>query len=137
MGPDNHLHVGMHGNLRVQVASARFAALVIDDLCAVDDAPGGGALLAELDALGRLVVIARPDAPHEPPNGTVELLDAMAGKAGGGSRILYDPAEWPWLGDPACPDGAKVLLALLRQASANARGCDDPTDVRACLAMGG
>lgn len=32
---------------------------------------------------------------------------------GSGSRICYDPAEWPWQCDPASPTGARVLQALL------------------------
>jgi hypothetical protein len=157
MGPDGHLHVGPGGHIRVHAASAHFAASVIDDLCRIANAPEGAALLAECDALGHRISIARPETPIEPPNGTVEPEDRSAATArsavtgqesqagepvpgtgtGSGSRIRYDPAEWPWQGDPASSSGAGVLLALLRQARINAKGADDPTNGRTCDAQGG
>jgi hypothetical protein len=157
MGPDGHLHVGPGGHIRVDAASVPFAAAVIDDLCRVANSPDGTALIAECDALGRRITIAKPAASIEPPNGTVQPDDRAAATApggptgqagetgdpvpgtgtGSGSRIFYDPAEWPWQGDPASPSGARVLLALLRQARVNAKGADNPTDGRTCLVDGG
>jgi len=156
MGPDQHLHIGCGGHIRVQVVSAHFAALVVDDLCRIRHAPEGEALLAACDALGHPVIIAPLETPIDPPNATIEPTDRRAATAAGratgqvsatgepvlglgtgcGSRICYDPAEWPWSGDPACPSGARVLRALLRQAWVNARGADDPTDGETCLAHG-
>lgn len=157
MGPDQHLRVGPGGYIRVDAASVAFAAAVIDDLCRVAMAPEGRALLAECDALGRVIRIVRPETSIDPPNGTVEAdsrRDATsAGRdigqrtsdgepvagtgAGSGSRISYDPEEWPWQGDPASPTGARVLAALLRQARINARGADDPADLWPRLSDGG
>jgi hypothetical protein len=157
MGPDGHLHVGQGGHIRVHATSVHFAACVVDDLCRIANSPEGTALLAECDALGHRISIARPEPPIEPPNGTIQPEDRSAATArgaatgqmsaagdpilgtgaGSGSRICYDPAEWPWQGDPASPSGARVLLALLRQATINAKGADDPTDGRTCPADGG
>jgi hypothetical protein len=157
MGPDGHLYVGAGGHIRVHTASAHFAAVVIDDLCWIANLPEGAALLASCDVLGHRIIIATPKTPIDPPNGTIEPEDrsaaTMAGGltapqgpggdpilgtgAGSGSRICYDPADWPWQGDPASPCGARVLLALLRQARVNAMGADDPTNGRLCAAEGG
>ena len=157
LGPDRHLHVGRGGNIRVQAEASDFAAAVIDDLCRVANSPEGAALIAECDALGHLISITSPDTPHEPPNGAIEPTDRQAATArgaptceatatadpvlgtgaGSGSRICYDPAEWPWQGDPNSPSGARVLLAMLRQAKINAMGADEPTDGRTCLVDGG
>jgi hypothetical protein len=157
MGPEGQFHVGPGGHIRVHVVSVDFAASVIDDFCRIAALPEGAALLAACDALGRTIDVTRPEAPIEPPNGTIQPEDRPAATArgaatgqesatgdpvlgtgeGSGSLICYDPAEWPWQGDPASPTGARVLLALLRQARINAEGADDPTDGRTCPVDGG
>ncbi len=157
MGSDRHLHVGPGGHIQVHAASAHYAACVIDDLCRIANAPEGCALLAECDALGHRIRIVRPETPLEPPNGIVEPENRSAATARGGltgqegpdgdpvlgtgagcgSHIYYDPAEWPWQGDPTSPSGARVLLVLLQQARTNAKGADDPTNGLTCVEEGG
>jgi hypothetical protein len=154
MGPDGLLHVGPGGHITVDAASIDFAFSVIDDLGRIAALPDGAAVLAECDALGRRISIVKPDLPTEPPNGYIEPEDRQAATSrgretgqttadgepvigtgtGSGSRICYDPADWPRPGDPASPERADLLLALLRQATVNAKGADDPTDGRTCLA---
>jgi hypothetical protein len=156
MGPNRLLHVGPGGHIRVATKPLDYAFSVVDDLGNVVDLPDGEAVLAECDALGRSICIVKPDPPTDPPNGYVEPDDRRAATmrgietglatadgepilgtgTGSGSRISYDPADWPRPGDPASPGRAQVLLALLRQAAIYAKGADNPTDGRTLLESG-
>ena len=149
MGPDGDLHAGQRGHIRVQVGPVHFAACVIDDLCDIHGEPDGEALLAALDSLGHVIRIEKPAHPADPPNGFVIPHDRRAATAAGmpieqtasdeapvlgsgkgsGGRIIYDPSEWPWAGDPASPNSVQVLRALLRHAHAMAAGQDDPSKI--------
>jgi len=131
------------GRITIAAADARFVAAVVDDLGRVVHDPAGEAVLRQGDALGRPVVIAKPEQPTEPSNGWIVPDDlAAAAKAGTeiqwngeaaqgtgtgcGSTIVYDPADWPSPGDRHSPASAAVLLMLLRQANRNAAGQSDP-----------
>jgi hypothetical protein len=153
MGPDGLLHVGLGGHITVDATSVDFAAAVIDDIGDIATMPDGEVVLAECDAVGRRISIIKPNPPTDPPNGYVEPVDRQAATARGratgltredGDAILgtgagsdslvgYDPADWRRAGDTESPLRAQLLLALLRQATVNAKGMDEPTDGRTCL----
>ncbi len=64
--------------------------------------PEGDEALRQGDGLGRPVVMRKPEAPTEPPNGWVlpdDLAAASAADAGCGSTFVYNPADWPRGGD--------------------------------------
>jgi hypothetical protein len=135
------------GRLTIAAADARFVAAVVDDVGRIVHSPEGEAVLRQGDALGRPVVIVKPEQATQPPNawiipddlaaarpaGVAIPAEASAGGAlrgtgaGCGSRIVYDPADWPWPGDPGSPASDAILLRLLRQANRNAAGLSDPT----------
>lgn len=90
--------------------------------------PEGVEALRRGDALGQPVVIRKPEAPTEPPNAWI-LPDDLAAATGNGcgSTIVYNPADWPRLGDPRSPTSEAILLTMLRQANLNASGKSDPS----------
>ena len=150
MGADHHLHVGRNARIRIPAQPARFAIRVIDDLARLDETADGVAVIDACDASPHVIVITEPESPIDPPNGLIYPTEqdaaTRAGRpymrqqsggllgtgAGSDSRISYDPAIWPWVGDPSSPPGHQVLLALLRQALVYARGEDDPLDGQTC-----
>jgi hypothetical protein len=111
------------GRVTIVSADTPFLVNVIADLGEIAHRPEGEAAFRQGDALGRRVVIAKPDPPTDPPNGWI-IPDDLAGD-GCGSTIVYDPADWPWRGDPSSPSSEAVLLLLLRQANRYAAGQND------------
>jgi len=138
MGPDGKLHVGAAGMIRIDPTEAAFVQAVVSDLGRLAELPEGDHVLGDCDRLGRPVSIERPKVPTDPPNAWIEPVElAVAGAGDGtgcGSRITYNPTDWPRKGDPGLPTGEALLLALLRQANIYAAGAADPTDPGPCIA---
>jgi hypothetical protein len=134
------------GRITIAAQDARFVADVVADLGRIVHDPKGEVVLRQGDVLGRCVVIVKPQRPTEPPNAWIIPDDlaaaakagvaigpdaaeggtALGTGAGCGSRIVYDPADWPWPGDRRSPPSDAVLLRMLRQANRNASGESDP-----------
>jgi len=117
---------------RVRVASSDFLFVnnVVADLGLIANTPKGEEILQRGDAVGKPVLIRKADPPTEPPNAWIvpdDLAAASANGAGCGSTIVYDPAQWPRVGDPRSPSSDAVLLMMLRQANLNASGKSDPS----------
>ncbi|HZU87945.1 MAG TPA: hypothetical protein VE993_01685 [Stellaceae bacterium] len=147
MGADGILHLGPTGHIRIDPGDPLFVDAVIADLGHIADTAEGRTVLEAGAALGRPLVIAKPQAATRPPNAWIVPADLRAatrsgvatgiagrdGKpllgngAGCGGTICYDPADWPRPGDAASPTGRHVLLALLRHANVYAAGAYDPT----------
>jgi hypothetical protein len=143
--PDGMLEIG-NGRIKIAPGTVPYFRSVVADLGLVLDAPGGADALDHGDALGHAVTIMQPEVPTVPPNGWTLPDDIRAATAAGvptgrqdpngallsgtgagcGSRIVYDPADWPRQGDPDAPTGDDVLLRLLRHANACAEGANTP-----------
>ena len=132
------------GRVTIAATDMRFVTDVVADLGRIVNTPSGEEIIRQGDAFGHRVTIVQPDPPTEPPNGWVIPDDLAAATAAGvviqvgntprcgtgtgcGSTIVYDPADWPWRGDPHSPSSASVLMVMLRQANHNAKGASDPT----------
>ena len=138
---DGALEIGK-GRITIAPGTGAFFRRAVADLGQVLDAPGGTEAFEEGDALGHPVTIMQPDVPTVPPNAwtlpddivaatavglptgqTNERGEMLTGTgAGCGSRIVYDPDDWPRHGDPASPSRHEVLLRMLRQADGYAAG---------------
>jgi hypothetical protein len=117
------------GRVTIATTDMRFVTDVVADFGRIVHTPSGEEVIRQGDALGHGVIIVQPDPPTDPPNGWVipdDLALAGGSGAGTGSTIAYDPADWPWRGDPQSPSSAEVLTRLLRQANQNAAGKSDP-----------
>ena len=128
------------GRITIAAADIRFVTDVVGDLGRIVHIAAGAEVIRAGDARGHRVVIVKPDPPTEPRNAWivpddpaaatragVVVGDAAAGTGrGSGSTIAYDPADWPWRGDPRSPSSAAILLLMLRQANRNAAGESDP-----------
>ena len=132
------------GRVTIAATDMRFVTDVVADLGRIVYTPSGEAVIRQGDAIGHKVIIVQPDPPTEPPNGWVIPDDLLAATAMGvaiqaeggprrgtgagcGSTIVYDPADWPWRGDPHSPSSAAVLMLMLRQTNRNAEGASNPT----------
>jgi hypothetical protein len=126
---DNWFAIG-GGRVTIAPDSILFVNDVVGDIGRLAHSPEGREMLARGDALGHKVRIVKPDPPTEPPNGWIvpdDLSAATSGGAGCGSTIVYDPADWPRLGDRRSPTSVEILLLLLRQANLNASGTSNPS----------
>jgi hypothetical protein len=142
---DGMLEIGK-GRIRIAPGAVPYFRRVTTALALVLDLPGGAEAFDHGDALGHTVTIMQPPMPTVPPNAwtlpddiraataagvPVGQMDAngtiLAGTgAGCGSRIVFDPDDWPRRGDPASPASHEVLLKLLQQANAYAGGACIP-----------
>ncbi len=142
---DGSFAIGV-GRVRIAAGDMRFVADVVGNLGRIVHTAEGEAVFRHGDALGRPIVIIKPDPPTEPPNAWIIPDDLAAATAEGvaigrgeaeggagrgtgagcGSTIAYDPADWPRQGDRHSPTSDAVLLAMLRQANRNAAGKSDP-----------
>jgi hypothetical protein len=149
METEGILHLGRTGHIRMDPGDPLFVDAVVADLGRIADMAEGRAALEAGAALGRLLVIAKPQAATRPPNAWIVPTDLRAATksgvatgiadpdgrplpgsgAGCGSTIFYDPADWPRPGDPASPTGSDVLLRMLRWANIYAAGAYDPAHV--------
>jgi hypothetical protein len=119
-----------HGRVTVVSTDMAYVADVVSDLTQLAFSRPGEETLRQGDTMGHRVRIARPDPPTEPPNGWIipdDLVAATSG-TGCGSTVVYDPADWPRVGDRRSPSSSDILLLLLRQANTNAAGKSDPAD---------
>jgi hypothetical protein len=143
--PDGMLEIGA-GRIRIAPGTVPYFRHVVADLGLVLDAPGGAETFDRGDALGHPVTIMQPDVPTVPPNGWTLPDDIRAATAVGvpvgqtdangamlagtgtgcGSKIVYDPDDWPLRGEPASPESHEVLLRLLRHANDCAAGTNAP-----------
>ena len=121
------------GRVTIAATDMRFVTDVVADLGRVIHTQSGEEVIRQGDALGHRVIIVQPDPPTDPPNGWVIPDDralangsGVGDGAGTGSTIAYDPADWPWRGDPHSPTSGEVLTRLLRLANRNAAGESDP-----------
>jgi hypothetical protein len=126
------------GRIAIAADDMRFVTEVIGELGRIVHTVQGEAVIREGDALGRRVLIVKPDPSTEPRNAWTLPDDlaaataaglAVAGGRGGtgtGSTIVYDPADWPRRGEAGPPSSDAVLLMMLRQANRNAAGKSDP-----------
>lgn len=136
---DGGFAIGL-GRLRIVSDDMRFVADVVGELGRIVYAPQGEEVLRRGDALGRPVMINKPEPPTAPPNAWIVPDDLRAATAAGkptgerdtagnpilgtgagcGSTIAYDPADW------AAGDGARspvaVLQRMLEEANMNATG---------------
>ena len=146
------------GRIRIAPGTVPYFRRVVADLGLVLDLPGGAEAFDRGDALGHPVTIMQPDVPTVPPNGWTLPDDIRAATAVGvpvgqtdgngamltgngtgcGSKIVYDPDDWPLQGEPASPASHEVLLRLLRHANDCAAGTNaPPAPPRAAGATGG
>ena len=133
------------GRITIDAVDMLFVTNVIGDLGRIVHNPEGEAVIRQGDARGHRIRIVRPDPPTEPPNGWVIPDDLAAATAAGiavngeaeggakrgtgagcGSTIVYDPADWPRLGDRHSPSSDAMLMIMLRQANRNASGASNP-----------
>jgi hypothetical protein len=142
---DGMLEVGT-GRIRIARGAASYFGRVTMALAHVLDLPGGAEAFARGDELGHQVTIMQPPERIVPPNAWTLADDLQAGTAAGvpigrpngkaeqlvgsgtgcGSRIMFNPDDWPWRGDPTSPTSHRVLLKLLLQANAYAAGTGMP-----------
>ncbi len=137
---DGSFAIGV-GRITIAPDDILFVNDVVADFGPLAHSAEGEEVLRRGDAIGHKVRIDKPDPPTEPPNGWIVPDDLAAASAQGatatgggpagtgagcGSRIVYDPADWPRRGDPRSPTSVQMLLLLLRQANLNAAGKSNP-----------
>jgi hypothetical protein len=116
--------------LRVATPYAGYADAVVADISRIVATPSGRAVLEQVRASGRSVLIERPSV-RDPPNAWVQPLD------GGDCTITYEPAQWPNPLHPESETSDVMLFRLLRQALAPLQGKGTPTGDPAAEPGGG
>jgi hypothetical protein len=118
--------------LRVDTPYPGYADAVVADLTAIVATASGRAVLEEVRASGRSVLIERPSV-LDPPNAAVRPQDpsgvsAPGAPTGGGCdcTITYDPGQWPNPIHPPAQTSDVMLFRLLRQALAPLQGRGEP-----------
>jgi hypothetical protein len=117
---------------RVKIASSDllFVNNVAANLSLIVHTPEGEEVLRRGDEIGKPILIKKSDPPTEPPNAWIlpdDITAASGNGAGCGSTVVYDPSDWPRVGDPKSPSSEAILLTILRQANLNASGRSDPS----------
>jgi hypothetical protein len=143
---DGSFAIGV-GRIRIAAPDGEdmaYVAAVVDDLGRLAHLPAGEEALCRGDAIGHPVLIVKPSPPTEPANAwaipddlaSATMLEISVRSADGGavqgtgtgcgSTIVYDPADWPEIGDLALPSRTDILLTMIEQANANAAGKSNP-----------
>jgi hypothetical protein len=106
--------------LRVETPYAGYADAVVADLTRLAATPSGRALLEQIRASGKSILIGRP-AVLDPPSAAVQAIGAD-----GGCRLCYEPRQWPNPIHPTSRTSDAMLFVLLRHTLALLRGAEEP-----------
>jgi hypothetical protein len=149
------LEIGM-GRVRIAPGAIPYFRRVTMSLACVLDLPGGPDAFARGDELGLPVTIMQLPERTVPPNAWTLPDDLRAGSAAGvpigrsdgkgdqltgsgtgcGSRIVFDPDDWPRQGDLDSSASHEVLLDLLLRANDYAAGSAMPPTMPPRIGVG-